>query len=114
MFGAVYRVANYVNGGGGIATVACADDNATSQKYTAITGGANVDVPGGSTDTEPITSSFPGRMDWSTNEPKAGRLDGWIVKFGNGTAPSQANGGTLQVWALCVPNTAISVQTTDY
>src|ERR1700754_1050106 len=37
--GAIYRVENYKNGGGGDATVACADDPAVSQTYTAIAGG---------------------------------------------------------------------------
>jgi hypothetical protein len=49
-------------------------------------------------------------MDWSTNTPKADRLDGWVVTFGE----SSAGDKVLQVWALCVPNTDISVQTTDY
>lgn len=112
--GAVYRVANYPRGGGGIATVACADGEAKSQKYTAVSGGARVDVPGQGTATEPITSSFPGRMDWSTNTPKPDRLDGWVVKFGNGPAPGTNPGDVLQVWALCVPTTDIEVQTTNY
>lgn len=111
--GAVYRIAHYDNGGGGISTVACADDNETSQQFTAISGGANVEVPDAGTATEPITASFPGRMDWSTNTPKPGRLDGWVVKFGNGAGPS-AGSGTLEIWALCVPNTSISTETTHY
>src|SRR4051794_12667159 len=37
--GAKFRVENYQNGGGGSATVACANDDAKSQKYTAIAGG---------------------------------------------------------------------------
>ncbi len=113
MFGAVYRVANYSNGGGGRATVACADTDAESQQYTAISGGAHVEVAAGHTNTEPITSSFPGRMDWSTNTPKPNRLDGWIVNFGNGEAPS-ANNGSLEIWALCVPTTSIPVEVTNY
>jgi hypothetical protein len=112
-FGAVYRVANYTNGGGGRATVACGDTDAESKKFTAIAGGAHVEVAAGHTNTEPITSSFPGRMDWSTNSPKPNRLDGWIVNFGDGAAPS-AGDGSLQVWALCVPTTSIAVQTTNY
>ena len=113
MFGAVYRVASYSNGGGGRATVACADTDAESQQYTAISGGAHVEVAAGHTNTEPITSSFPGRMDWSTNTPKPGRLDGWIVNFGNGEAPSTGN-GSLEIWALCVPTTSIPVDVTNY
>lgn len=106
--GAVYRVENYLNGGGGSATVACADDPAVSQTYTAIAGG----VQGSNTNAETdngfkVTSSFPGRMDWDAGVPKADRLDGWIV-FGNGVHTD-----TLKVWALCVPTTSIAVQTVD-
>lgn len=116
--GAVYRVENYKNGGGGDASVACADDEATSQKYTAIAGGVNAGhvqvVPG--QDNEPntfaVTASFPGRMDWSTGQPKtkadgSPRLDGWII-LGNGQQTPN-----LKVWALCVPNTDIQVQQVD-
>lgn len=104
--GAVYRVESYENGGGGSATVACADDPAVSQQYTAIAGG----VQGSTVDSQSpngfeVTSSFPGRMDWDTNAPKENRLDGWIV-LGNGQYT-----GTLKVWALCVPTTDIPVQT---
>ena len=111
--GAVYRVANYTNGGGGRATVACANDEQTSQNYTAIAGGARVEVPGAGTATEPVTSSFPGRMNWDTNLPKPDRLDGWVVYFGEGAAPSAGN-GVLEVWALCVPNDSIPTQVTNY
>lgn len=99
--GAIYRVENYLNGGGGSATVACADDNTASQRYVAIAGGVQ-GSESGKTETPngfAVSSSFPGRMDWSTGEPKPGRLDGWIV-FGNGNYTS-----TLKVWALCVPAT---------
>lgn len=112
--GAIYRVANYTNGGGGYATVACGDTDAVSQKYTAISGGAyqaRFDGTGHFVDDNnypAIDQSFPGRMDWSTSKPKPNRLDGWVVKFGGQDAT------TLQVWALCVPTTAIQVQTTDY
>lgn len=102
--GAVYREQVYLNGGGGSATVACANDPAVSQTYTAIAGG----VQGGTVDTQEdgfaVNSSFPGRMDWDTGLPKANRLDGWIV-LGNGEYTS-----TLKVWALCVPTTSIAVQ----
>src|SRR4051812_9234823 len=64
--GAVYRVENYRNGGGGSATVACADDDATSQKYTAIAGGVQGStVADQSADGFGVSSSFPGRMDWN-------------------------------------------------
>jgi len=46
----------------------------------------------------PVVASFPGRMDWNTNTPLAGRLDGWIVQFGH-TGSQDSN---LVVWALCV------------
>jgi len=101
--GAVYRTLTYTNGGGGSATVACDDDPAVSQQYTAISGG----VQGGTVDTQDdgfaVNSSFPGRMDWDTGLPKADRLDGWII-LGNGEWTS-----ALTVWALCVPNTSIAV-----
>jgi hypothetical protein len=106
--GAIYRVENYQNGGGGSATVACADDDATSQKYTAIAGGVQGStVAHQAADAFAVTSSFPGRMDWDTGAPKADRLDGWIV-LGNGQYT-----GTLKVWALCVPNASIPVQQID-
>jgi len=108
--GAVYRVADYGTGGGR-ASVACADTEAESQKYTAIAGGVQSDDSTGTTTaTQPVTSSFPGRMDWSTNQPKPNRLDGWIVNFGSGGQPVDV----LRVWALCVPNTGITVQVTEY
>jgi len=110
--GAVYRVENYQNGGGGDATVACANNDAKSQKYTAIAGG----VQAGHTGSEPghtgandfaVSASFPGRMDWTTGVPKPGRLDGWIV-LGNGQYTDN-----LKVWALCVPNVDIPVHQVD-
>lgn len=108
--GAVYRVADYGTGGGR-ATVACADTEAESKQYTAIAGGAQSDdSTGATTATQPITSSFPGRMDWSTNQPKPDRLDGWIVNFGAGGQPVDV----LRVWALCVPNASITTQVTNY
>lgn len=100
--GAVYRVENYKNGGGGDATVACADDETTSQTYTAIAGGVEAGATG--SNDFAVTASFPGRMDWDTGLPKANRLDGWII-LGNGKYTS-----TLKVWALCVPTTDIAVQ----
>lgn len=107
--GAIYRVENYKNGGGGSATVACAANDADSQKYTAISGGVQ-GSESGTTETQSgflVSSSFPGRMNWDTGKPKPGRLDGWIV-FGNGQHTD-----TLKVWALCVPNTSIPVQQDD-
>ena len=107
--GAFYRVEDYQNGGGGDATVACANTDAKSQKYTAIAGG----VQAGHTGSEPghtganefaVSASFPGRMDWTTGLPKPGRLDGWIV-LGNGQYTDN-----LKVWALCVPTADIPVR----
>jgi hypothetical protein len=106
--GAVYRVLTYKNGGGGDATVACADTNEESMKYTAIAGGVEAGHAQAGYEVPPndfaVTASFPGRMDWNTGKPKAGRLDGWIV-LGNGKYTDN-----LRVWALCVPNDSIEVQ----
>src|SRR4051794_5187433 len=78
LLAAYYSVAYYDAGNtnqGAIATVAC-----KAQTDVAISGG--VQVLGLDTDRDtPVSSSFPGRMDWSTNAPKTGRLDGWIVQF---------------------------------
>lgn len=97
--GAIYRVTEYANGGGGSATTACADTNEESMKYVAIAGGVQGSRSGVTEKQDGflVSSSFPGRMDWSTGTPKPGRLDGWIV-FGN-----SQHTDTLRVWALCVP-----------
>lgn len=100
--GAVYRVEWYKNGGGGDATVACADSESESQKYTAIAGGVQAGHTG--SNDFAVTASYPGRMDWSTGTPKEGRLDGWIV-LGNGKYTEN-----LKVWALCVPTNQIPVE----
>ncbi len=101
--GAYYSIAKYDSGdtnGGAIATVAC--DNPTD---VAISGGVQtLGIDGGVA--SPTASSFPGRMDWSTNSPKAGRLDGWIVQF-DGAAPMKAN-----LWALCLPGSPITAKVT--
>jgi hypothetical protein len=89
-------------GSGAIATVACDNDPAVSQTKVAIGGGVQFLNVGrnalqndyvGETH---ITDSFPGRMDWSTNTPKANRLDGWIVRLN--TTPSV----DMRVWVTCV------------
>jgi hypothetical protein len=104
LHGAYYSVAYYDKGdtnGGAIATVAC-----KAQTDTAISGGVStVDY----TKTVPVGQSFPGRMDWTTNTPKSGRLDGWIVQFAsqNGSAPEK-----VKVWALCVPGLNVPVNQT--
>jgi hypothetical protein len=103
--GAYYAVAYYDKGdtnAGAIATVAC-----KAEADTAISGGAQVlglDATANARNT-PVSSSFPGRMDWTTNAPKPGRLDGWVVQFGGGaTAPEK-----VKVWALCVPGLTLPV-----
>jgi hypothetical protein len=49
-------------------------------------------------------------MDWNTNAPKQGRLDGWIVQFGgNAGATSDKDPQKIKVWALCVPGAAASI-----
>ena len=55
---------------------------------TAISGGVSTDDY---TKTVPVGQSFPGRMDWSANAPKSGRLDGWVVQFASqtGSAPEK-------------------------
>ena len=91
-------------GSGGIATVACDDDPAVSQTKVAIGGGVQFLDIGRSKGTlgnayvgeTHITDSFPGRMDWDTNTPKADRLDGWIVRLND--TPSV----DMRVWVTCV------------
>jgi hypothetical protein len=52
-------------------------------------------------------------MDWNTNTPKAGRLDGWIVQFGgNAGTTSDKAPKKVKVWALCVPHLNVPVETT--
>jgi NADPH-dependent ferric siderophore reductase len=102
--GAYYSVAYYDVGdtnGGAIATVAC-----KAQTDTAISGGVSIDD---NAKTVPVGQSFPGRMDWSTNTPKPGRLDGWIIQFAsqNQSAPAK-----VKVWALCVPGLHVPVNQT--
>jgi hypothetical protein len=104
LHGAYYSVAYYDKGdtnGGAIATVAC-----KAQTDTAISGGVSTNDY---TKTVPVGQSLPGRMDWNTNTPKQGRLDGWIVQFAsqNGSAPEK-----VKVWALCVPGLQAPVNQT--
>lgn len=116
--GTVYRVAHYANGAGGTAvgTVACADTNHRSMKYVAIAGGMQIiDADGDQTfandNAVAVADSFPGRMDWSTNSPKPGRLDGWVIRWGN-AAESAAQ---VNVWAVCMKKPAnLQVQTNNY
>ena len=115
--GAFYATAFYNAGNtneGAIATVACDADPAKTN-YVAISGGVQVlglDAGANSRNT-PVSSSFPGRMDWTTNTPKPNRLDGWIVQFGGnaGATPDKAP-EKVKIWALCVPGASIPVNQT--
>jgi hypothetical protein len=100
MAGAYYSVANYNAGdtnANAIATVAC-----KLPTDVAISGGVQTLGLGGHS--APVSSSFPGRMDWTTNTPKADRTDGWIVQFDGTVDPSKT-----KVWALCVPGAKVPV-----
>ncbi len=115
--GAFYATAFYNAGNtnaGAIATVAC-DADPGKTDYVAISGGVQVlglDAGANSRNT-PVSSSFPGRMDWATNAPRPGRLDGWIVQFGgNAGATSDKTPEKVKVWALCVPGASIPVNQT--
>lgn len=110
MLGAYYAVANY-NGGdtnaGAVATVACSNES-----DVAISGGVQTlsldDTP--LDNNTPVSSSFPGRMDWSTNAPRPDRLDGWIVQFGGNAGPvSDVAPLRVKVYALCLPGQEIPV-----
>jgi hypothetical protein len=117
----VYRIAHYATAGSGaIATVACADDEAKSQRYVAIAGGVQmINADGDSNvanDANPVVAdSFPGRMHWATGDgndayPKPDRLDGWVVRFG-----SQEMNTPISVWAVCEKRgDDVSVETTNY
>jgi len=107
--GAYYSVAFYDAGdtnAGAIATVAC---QATTD--SAVAGGVQtlgLDVNANSRNT-PVSSSFPGRMDWATNTPKANRVDGWIVQFGGNNGIDANAPEKVKVWALCMPDTDVKV-----
>jgi hypothetical protein len=118
--GAYYSVAYYDNGdtnAGAIATVAC-----KTQTDTAISGGVQMIGLGDNNDQTtnvPVSSSFPGRMDWDgsvtghPNTPKPDRLDGWIVQFGGNSNGSNLGDPTrVKVWALCVPGLNVPVTPT--
>ena len=113
--GAFYATAFYNAGNtnaGAIASVAC---DAEKTDYVAISGGVQVLGlgEGANSRNTPVSSSFPGRMDWTTNAPKPGRLDGWIVQFGgNAGAISDKAPEKIKVWALCVPGASIPLNQT--
>lgn len=106
-----YYATAYYNAGdtnpGAIATVAC--KNTTD---VALSGGVQVlglDAGANSRNT-PVSSSFPGRMDWSTNTPRPGRLDGWIVQFGGNAGPTSDKAPEKTVvFALCAPGASVPV-----
>jgi hypothetical protein len=110
---AYYATAFYDAGdtnAGAIATVAC-----KAPSDTAISGGVQVLGldEGANVRNTPVSSSFPGRMDWSTNTPRPERLDGWIVQFGgNAGATSDRAPEKVRVWALCVPDVDIDTEET--
>jgi hypothetical protein len=116
--GTIYRVAHYDGGANGtaIATVACADKEAKSQKYVAIAGGVQVlDADGDQDVTDdnavPVADSFPGRMDWTTSSPKPDRLDGWVVRWGDSTQSV----AKVNVWAVCMKKSDdVQVQTNSF
>jgi hypothetical protein len=93
--------------------VACDPNDANnSQNYVAISGG--VQDTGSGTDMSTINplaiaASFPGRMDWTTNTPKANRLDGWIIQ----AAPGNTSDTSASVWALCVPKANVGSVVTN-
>jgi len=110
MLGAYYAVANYNAGNtnaGAIASVACS--NVTD---VAISGGVQtLGLDGTPLDNNtPVSSSFPGRMDYSTNTPRPDRLDGWIIQFGGNAGPvSDVAPLRVKVYALCLPGQDIPV-----
>jgi hypothetical protein len=80
-------------GGGGIATVAC-----SSQDKVALGGGYWFRSDNALTEGWSAVASFPGRMDWSTNEPIPGRKDGWIVQL---NAPKDAHPIDMTMYVIC-------------
>ena len=89
--------------------------DAEKTDYVAISGGVQVLGlgEGANSRNTPVSSSFPGRMDWAAGAPKPGRLDGWIVQFGgNAGATSDKAPEKIKVWALCVPGASIPVNQT--
>jgi hypothetical protein len=109
VLGAYYAVAFYNAGNtnaGAIATVAC---KATTD--VAISGGVQVMgiEDGANARNTPVSSSFPGRIDWSTYAPLPDRLDGWIVQFGGTVGQNPLK---TKIWALCVPGASIPVEQT--
>jgi hypothetical protein len=90
-------------GDGSIATVACSDPSKVALgggvQFSGLHGGSMVtDGQDAVTQSWSLVDSFPGRMDWSTNTPREGRLDGWIVRLNSAeNAPST----DVTVWVTC-------------
>ena len=82
-------------GSGAIATVAC------SPGKVAIAGGYRFTNNGFNSpavsDGSGIVSSFPGRMDWSTNTVKPNDNSGWIVQVNN-----KVNAADMTLYVICV------------
>ncbi|HWL99664.1 MAG TPA: hypothetical protein VNP20_20145, partial [Nocardioidaceae bacterium] len=90
-------------GDGAIATVACSSEDKVALgggvQFSGLHGGSMVtDGQQAVAESWSLVDSFPGRMDWSTNIPKPGRLDGWIVRLNSAeNAPST----DVTVWVTC-------------
>ena len=118
--GAYYSEAQYDVGdtnGGAVATVACkaTTDVAISGAVQTLAVGTN-----GLHSNVPVSSSFPGRMDWDgpdnvsgtadDNTPFPNRLDGWIFQFGgNSSTTSLGDPKFVTLKTLCVPGADIPV-----
>jgi hypothetical protein len=82
-------------GSGAIATVACSPGKvAISGGYRFTENGFNSSAV---SDGSGIVSSFPGRMDWSTNTVKPNDNSGWIVQVNN-----KVNAADMTLYAICV------------
>lgn len=85
-------------GGGAIATVACSTGKEALGGGYWFRGGANGFDSPALTSGVAVTASFPGRMDWNTNTPKADRNDGWIIQVNK---PQNVNPGDLTMYVIC-------------
>lgn len=85
-------------GNSSIATVACSPGKVAVGGGYWIRNGQSEVVNDAPANGQGATASFPGRMDWTTNQPKPNRNDGWIVYF-NGNGPSPMD---VTLYAICV------------
>lgn len=88
-------------GNGSVATVACSsqDKVATGGGYFIRNGQSEVvQSPEADGQGVGVVASFPGRMDWSKNEPFANRNDGWIVQFNGNGGPTF----DVTLYVICV------------